>query len=60
MSKQNKCQKWNNVKMEQTNKKKIPDGVIGFFLFYISSYPTISLGSTQPLIEISTGSISCV
>jgi len=36
----------------------IPDGVIGFFHWHNSSGRTISLGSTQPLTEMSTRNIS--
>jgi hypothetical protein len=44
-----------------TNQKvagSIPDGVIEFFIDINSSDRTMTLGSTQPLIEMSTGSIS--
>jgi len=36
----------------------IPDGVIGIFHLHIPSYHTMVLGSTQPLTEMSTRSIS--
>jgi hypothetical protein len=44
-----------------TNQKvagSIPDGVMEFFIDINSSDRTIALGSTQPLTEMSTGSIS--
>ena len=44
-----------------TNRKvavSIPDGVIGIFHWHIPSDRTMVLGSTQPLTEISTRSIS--
>jgi hypothetical protein len=44
-----------------TNRKvavSIPDGVIGIFLWPNPSDRTLALGSTQPLTEISTRSIS--
>ena len=44
-----------------TNRKvagSIPDGVIGIFHLHNPSYPTMALGSTQPLTEMSTRSIS--
>ena len=44
-----------------TNRKvagSIPDGVIGIFLCYNPSDRTMALGSTQPLTEMSTRSIS--
>jgi hypothetical protein len=44
-----------------TNQKvagSIPDGVMEFFIDIISSARTMVLGSTQPLTEMSTGSIS--
>jgi hypothetical protein len=36
----------------------IPDGVIGIFNLHNTSGRTMSLGSTQPLIEMSTKNIS--
>jgi len=36
----------------------IPNGVIGIFHWYNPSDRTMALGSTQPLIEMSTRSIS--
>jgi hypothetical protein len=39
------------------NKKKIPDGVNGFFYCHNSSGRTMALGSTQPLKEMSTRNI---
>ena len=44
-----------------TNRKvagSIPDGVIGFFPCHIPSGPTMTLGLTQPLIEISNRNVS--
>jgi hypothetical protein len=44
-----------------TNRKaagSIPDGVIGIFHWHNSSDRTMALGSTQPLTEMSTRSIS--
>ena len=44
-----------------TNRKvtgSIPAGVTGFFIVINPSDRTMTLGSTQPLTEISTGSIS--
>jgi hypothetical protein len=44
-----------------TNRKvagSIPDGVIGIFHLHNPSGRTMALGSTQPLIEMSTRSIS--
>jgi len=44
-----------------TNRKvtgSIPDGVIGIFHWHIPSDRTLALGSTQPLTEMSTRSIS--
>jgi hypothetical protein len=44
-----------------TNRKvagSIPDGVIGIFHWHNTSYRTMALGSTQPLPEMSTRSIS--
>ena len=44
-----------------TNRKvtgSIPDGVIGIFHWHYPSDRTMALGSTQPLTEMSTGSIS--
>ena len=44
-----------------TNRKaagSIPDGVIGIFHWHNPSDRTIDLGSTQPLTEMSTRSIS--
>ena len=44
-----------------TNRKvagSIPDGVIGIFHCHSHSDRTMALGSTQPLIEMSTRSIS--
>jgi hypothetical protein len=44
-----------------TNRKiavSIPDGVIGFFYSHNPSDRTMALGSTQPLTEMSTRSIS--
>jgi len=44
-----------------TNRKvagSIPDGIIGIFHWHISSDRTMALGSTQPLTEMSTRSIS--
>jgi hypothetical protein len=44
-----------------TNRKvagSIPDGVIGIFRYHNSSDRAMALGSTQPLTEISTRSIS--
>jgi hypothetical protein len=44
-----------------TNQKvtgSIPDGVMGFFIDIKPSDHTMALGSTQPLTEMSTGSIS--
>ena len=44
-----------------TNRKvagSIPDGVIGIFHLHNPSDRTMALGSTQPLTEISTSSIS--
>jgi hypothetical protein len=44
-----------------TNRKdagSIPDGVIGIFYWYNPSDRTMALGSTQPLTEMSTRSIS--
>jgi hypothetical protein len=38
--------------------KKIPDGVIGIFYWHNLSGCTISLGSTQPLTEMSTRNVS--
>jgi hypothetical protein len=46
-----------------TNRKvagSIPDGVIGIFHWHNPSDRTTALGSTQPLIEMSTKSISWV
>ena len=37
----------------------IPDGVVGTFHWHNPSGRTMALGSTQPLTEMSTGSISC-
>jgi hypothetical protein len=37
----------------------IPDGVIGFLRWHNPSDRTMALGSTQPLTEMSTRSISC-
>jgi hypothetical protein len=45
-----------------TNQKvagSIPDGVMEFFIDVNPSDRTTNLGSTQPLTEMSTGSISC-
>jgi hypothetical protein len=36
----------------------IPDGVIGFFNWPNPSSRTVALGSTQPLIEMSTSNLS--
>jgi hypothetical protein len=44
-----------------TNQKfagSIPDGVIGIFYLHNPSNRTMALGSTQPLTEMSTRSIS--
>jgi hypothetical protein len=44
-----------------TNQKvagSIPDGVMEFFIYINPSDRTMALGSTQPLTEMSTGSIS--
>jgi len=44
-----------------TNRKvaeSIPDGVIGIFHWHYPSNRTMALGSTQPLTEMSTRSIS--
>jgi len=44
-----------------TNRKvasSIPDGVIGIFHRHNSSHRTMALGSTQPLTEMSTSSVS--
>jgi hypothetical protein len=37
----------------------IPDGVIGIFHWHNPSDRTMALGSTQPVTEMSTRSISC-
>jgi hypothetical protein len=49
------------VKVCATNLKvagSIPDGVVGFFRWHNPSDRTMALGSTQPLTEMSTRSIS--
>jgi hypothetical protein len=58
-------EKWDRgsteVKVCATNLKVaslIPDGVIGFFRWHNPSDRTMALGSTQPLTEMSTRSIS--
>jgi len=35
----------------------IPGGVIGFFSYIFPSDRTMALGSTQPLVKMSTGNI---
>jgi len=49
--------------VKATNRKVAgsnPEGVIGIFHWHNPSYRTMALGSTQPLTEMSTRSISSV